>query len=207
MAEDEVAAVDDGHLAGEFVEDAGEFVGDIAAAGDHRALRHLVQVEHLVRGDAVLGAGHVGDDRMGAGGDEDGRGAQFGAVGQSDLVGSGDGRPLGEDLDVVAVEDVGVDAFEPLDLGQHIVAQGRPVEGAALDLPAEPGGVLQILGEMGAVDEQFLGHAAADHAGAADLIFLGDGDARAVRGRHAGRAHAARSGADDEEVIVVGCGH
>jgi glucose-6-phosphate isomerase len=33
---------------------------------------------------------------------------------------------------------------------------------------------------MSAVDEQFLGDAAPDHAGAADLIFLGDGDSRAV---------------------------
>ena len=60
---------------------------------------------------------------------------------------------------------------------------------------------------MGAVDEQFLGHAAADHAGAADPIFLGDGDAGAVRGRDPRRAHAARAGADDEQVIVVGLGH
>ena len=76
-----------------------------------------------------------------------------------------------------------------------------------LDLPAETARVLQILGEMGAVDEQFLGHAAADHAGAADPIFLGDRDPRAVRGRDPRRAHAARAGADDEEVIIVGLGH
>ena len=41
MAQDAVAAIDQGHVAGEFVEDAGEFVGDIAAAGDHRPLRNL----------------------------------------------------------------------------------------------------------------------------------------------------------------------
>ena len=87
----------------------------------------------------------------------------------------------GEDLDLVAVEDVGVDALEPLDLGEHVVAQGRPVELAARRPSSRSGRVLQILGEMGAVDEQLLRHAAADHAGAADLIFLGDGD----RARHA----------------------
>ena len=127
---------------------------------------------------------------------------QLGAVGQRHLVGAGQRRALGEDLDLVAVEDVGVDALEPLDLGQHIVAQGRPVELAAADLPAEAARVLQILGEMGAVDEQLLGHAAADHAGAADPIFLGDRDPGAMRGGDPRRAHAARAGADHEQVIV-----
>ena len=77
MAQDAVAAIDQGHLAAELVEDAGEFVGDIAAAGDHRALRHRLEVEHLVRGDAVLGAGHVRDHRPGAGGDQDRAGADL----------------------------------------------------------------------------------------------------------------------------------
>ena len=76
-----------------------------------------------------------------------------------------------------------------------------------LTFQPKPARVLQILGEMGAVDEQFLGHAAADHAGAADPIFLGDGDPRAMRGGDPRRAHAARAGADDEEVVIVGCGH
>ncbi len=37
--QDRVAAIDDRHLAAEFIEDAGKLVGDIAAARDHHAFR------------------------------------------------------------------------------------------------------------------------------------------------------------------------
>ena len=80
-----------------------------------------------------------------------------------------------------------------VDLGEHIVAQHRPVEIAVADVPAEAARVLQILGEMRAVDEQLLGHAAADDAGAADAILLGDRDPRAMRGRNPRGANPARS--------------
>ena len=63
--------------------------------------------------------------------------------------------------------------------------------------------ILQILGEMGAVDEHLLGHAAADHAGAADPVFLGHRHARAVRRRYPARAHPARTGTDGDEVVIV----
>ena len=39
VAQQHVGAVDQGHVAAELVEDAGEFVGDIAAAGDDDPLR------------------------------------------------------------------------------------------------------------------------------------------------------------------------
>ncbi len=55
-AQDHVAAVDQGHVAAELMEDAGEFIGDIAGAGDDDALRQLLEVERLVRGDAELRA-------------------------------------------------------------------------------------------------------------------------------------------------------
>src|SRR5262249_20258616 len=70
-------------------------------------------------------------------------------------------------------------------------------------LPAETDGVFELLAEMAGVDEQFFRHAAPDHAGAAEAVFLGDGDARARGGRHARRAHTARSGADDEKIEIV----
>src|SRR3546814_12479907 len=55
---------------------------------------------------------------------------------------------------------------------------------------------------MRAVNEQFLGHAAADDTGAADPILLRHRDARAVRGRDTRGADAARTRADDDEIIV-----
>ena len=40
------------------MENAGEFIGDIAAAGDQDPLGKALQMEDLVGGDAVLGTGH-----------------------------------------------------------------------------------------------------------------------------------------------------
>ena len=78
----------------------------------------------------------------------------------------------------------------------------RPVETRLADAPAIAGGVAKIVGEPAGVDQQFLGHAAADDAGAADAEFLGDHRARAVAGGDPRRAHAARSRADDEQINV-----
>ena len=106
--------------------------------------------------------------------DQDLVGGDFLAARQPDRVGTGQRRALVEDRHVVVGERVGVGALEPADLGQHIVAQHRPVEALGRHVPAEHRGIVEVLGEMRAVDEQLLGHAAADDAGAADLIFLGD---------------------------------
>ena len=62
--------------------------------------------------------------------------------------------------------------------------------------------ILQILGKMRAVNEQLLGHAAADDAGAADPMLLGHRNARAMRRGDARGADPARPGTDDEQVEV-----
>ena len=72
--------------------------------------------------------------------------------------------------------------------------------------PAEAARVLEVVGEAAGIDEELLGHAAADDAGAAEPVLLGDGDLGAVARRNARRAHAARAGADHEQV-EVGLGH
>ena len=68
--------------------------------------------------------------------------------------------------------------------------------------PAVGRGILEILAEVRGVHEQFLRHAAADHAGASRPVGLGDRDARAEARRDAGRTHSARAGADHEQVVV-----
>src|SRR3546814_5177639 len=45
-AQDRIAAVDDRHLAAKFVEDAGELVGDIAAACDDDPVRQGIEVKN-----------------------------------------------------------------------------------------------------------------------------------------------------------------
>ena len=71
VPEEHVAAVDQCHLASELVEDAGELVGDIAAAGDHDPLRQLGEVKGFVRADRMLDPVDVGHDRPGPGRDQD----------------------------------------------------------------------------------------------------------------------------------------
>ena len=61
-AQDFLAAVDERRLGAEAVEDAGEFHGDVAAAGDNHLPRHFGQMEGLVGGDHMLAAGQRGID-------------------------------------------------------------------------------------------------------------------------------------------------
>src|SRR5262245_21156641 len=69
--------------------------------------------------------------------------------------------------------------------------------------PAVGHGVLELVRELGAVDQEFLGHAAPDHAGAAHPVVFTNADARTMAGRDARGPHAARAGADYEEVVVI----
>src|SRR5882672_6584137 len=100
-------------------------------------------------------------------------------------------------------EVAGVDGGQPRDFPLHVVAQRRPVERGRADRPAIAGRVREHLGEFGAVHQEFLGNTAADHAGAADAVFLGYHHAGAGLRGNASRAHTARSRADHEQVVVV----
>ncbi len=95
-----------------------------------------------------------------------------------------------------------IQPLEAPDFGHHIVAQHRPVEGAARNIPSEHCRVVEVLSKVRAIDEQFLRNATADHASPADLMFLGDGDLRAMRRRHPRRANSARPGADHDQIIM-----
>jgi hypothetical protein len=48
VAQNHIGAVDQSHVASELVENAGEFGGNVAAAGNHDPLRQLVEMEHFV---------------------------------------------------------------------------------------------------------------------------------------------------------------
>ena len=102
-----------------------------------------------------------------------------------------------------ALDEAAVDAFEPLDLPVLVGEQRRPVEAGAFAGPAVALGVLEVVAEAAGVNQQLLGYAAADRAGAAEPVFLGNRHLGAMAGRDASGAHAARAAADDEEVEVV----
>src|SRR3546814_8343798 len=83
-------------------------------------------MEHFIRGDAMLGPRKMGYDRPSAGCDQDFAGGDRLARAEQHLMRPGDGRPLVDDLDLIVAERLGVETFEPRDLGEHIVAQRRP---------------------------------------------------------------------------------
>ena len=202
-AQDHVAAVDQRHLRAEFVEDPGKFIGDIARARDQDALGHRVEIEHLVRSDAVFVPRAFRNDRCRAGGDQDVLCGHFAPAAQRQAVRPGYLCAIEDDLDTVIGQRVGIGGVDAIDLFHHIVAQPLPVEVEVFGhIPAEAPRVLQILGEMRAVDEQLLRHAAADDAGAADAIFLRHRHLGAMRRRNARRAGPAGTGTDDEKVVV-----
>src|SRR5680860_1162138 len=106
-------------------------------------------------------------------------------------------------VDARGLQSAGVCAVQPVDLAPDIVDQGRPVEAPFLAGPAEPASVGKFATIAAAIDEQLLRHAAADHAGAADAILLGDTHARAQLGSQPRRANPAGARADDEQIVVV----
>ena len=107
--------------------------------------------------------------------------------------------------DAGPVEVTAIGRFQPADLGVLGCSQLRPVETGFPDGPAEAGGIGELAGEARGVDQQLLGHAAADDAGAADPERLGDSDAGAVAGRNARGANPTGARADNEEIMVEGC--
>src|SRR5262249_50087088 len=99
-------------------------------------------------------------------------------------------------------EAVAIHLREPRDLAVFVGDQRGPGKRGALDRPAVAARVLEILGIVRRVGEELLRHAAADHAGAADAVVLGDRHLAAEMVRNAARADAAGPGTDDEEVVV-----
>ncbi len=208
-AQDILAAIDQRHMRAEPGENSGEFDGDIAAALDHDAARKLRQMKRLVRGDRVLDAGNrIAVARRAAGRDQDMAGAHAIAIRQLHGVRIDEHGAAFDDLDAGFAERRAIGRFEPRDLAILVGDQRRPVERGLRHRPAEAGGVLEFAAKARRIDQKLLRHAAADDAGAAEAIFLGDHDARAMLGGDARGAHAARSASDDEKIdVVIGHDH
>ena len=141
------------------------------------------------------------------GGDQDIAGGDGSAVGlEQDRVAVAQHGARGEELDAGVSSVAFVDSLEAGDLLILVGDQRRPVEAHAGGRPAEADRILEGVGEAAGIDQQLLRHAAADDAGAADPVLLGHRHLGAMAGGNPRRPHAARAGADDEEVVVVG-GH
>ena len=204
-AQGQVLAQDQVHLGAEAGEDAGEFHRDIAAADDGDARRHGLQVEGVVRDDAMLRAREVGPDRAAAGGNHDAFGGDALAA-HLQRVRVDEGGARLEHGAAGAVHQLAVDAVQPADLAVLGGDQRGPVVPAGGDVPAETVAVGRAGAELAGHDHQLFGHAAHVDAGAAPEPLLRHADAGAVAGGDAGAAHAAGAAADDEEVEIIGHG-
>src|SRR5690606_26130945 len=102
----------------QLVEDAGKFVGDVAAAGDQDAFRQLVEMERLVAGDAEFVAGAVRDMRPGADSNKNVLSGDLRPVYQRHFIRAADRRALVDDLDAVVLERLRVEAVEAIDIAQ-----------------------------------------------------------------------------------------
>ena len=198
-----VAAIDQRHVGAETGEDAGEFQRDVAAALNDDAPGLLFQMEHLVGGDHMLDAG----DRRSmigraAGRDQNTIRANGLAGGEPQRVRVLEHRTRLDDARARLLDIGGVDVLKPGDLLVLVGNEVRPVKRRGRNGPAETGRVLDLLMDMRGIDEQLLGHAAANDAGAAEAVFLGDGDAGSVTGRDPRGAHPARAAADHEQIDI-----
>jgi hypothetical protein len=133
------------------------------------------------------------------------RGDDAAAAGEAHFMGPENFRALLEHFDA-GLEQIGL-----VNVGQarNFAFLGGdelfPVEFRRLgQAPAEGFRLRKILGEARGVDIELFRHAAANDAGSADTEFLGDHAFGAMSGGDSRGAHAARTGANDEQVSFIG---
>ena len=100
-------------------------------------------------------------------------------------------------------QQIAVDVVEALDFTVLVGNQRGPVEIRLAQAPAKTGGLLEVLGEVGTVDQQLLRHAADIDAGAAQVAALGHRHAGTETGGEACRTNAAGAGTDHEQGEVL----
>ena len=201
-AQEHLAAIEQRGLCAQTLEDRGELDGNVAAADHQYAARQLLQVERLVGADRQLLAGYVRQLRPAPGGNQDVPGTVGLAV-HFDLVRAEDARMAFQQADAAVDQQIAVDAVEALDFTVLVGDQRGPVEIRLTQVPAETGGLLEVLGEVGAIDQQLLRHAADIDAGAAQVAALGHRHAGTETGGEACRTNAAGAGTDHEQVEVM----
>jgi len=110
-----------------------------------------------------------------------------------------------EDCHAGRVEARAIGALEPVEFRVEPAPERPPVELARGHVPAIGARLAEGVGEGRCEDHQLLRYAAADDAGPAHAVFLGQRDFRAMLARRdPRRAHPARAAADDEEIVVEG---
>src|ERR1700712_4232675 len=83
---------------------------------------------------------------------------------------SGQYRAVADNLDPRLFQRRDISSLQTCDLLVLVGDQRRPVK-MGIDMPAKALGDVELIGKAAGVNKKLLGHAAADHAGAADPVF------------------------------------
>ncbi len=140
--------------------------------------------------------------RRAADGDQNISRAHTPAVGKLDGMRIDHDGAAFDDGDAGIFQRLGVGGLETSDFFIFVGDQGRPIKRPLRHRPAITCRILEFGAEARGVDQKLLGHAAANDAGAADPIFLGQHHPRAALGGHARGANAPGTAAYDEIVDV-----
>ena len=138
------------------------------------------------------------------------------AGGDHDVLG---GEALTVDLNLVRIDQarmpfvqghtavdqqIAVDAIEAVDLAVFVGDQGRPIEVRFTQRPAKTAGLLEILGKVRAVNQQFFRHAAHIYACATQVAAFRNGYLGAKTRSETRCANTAGTGANYIQVKIVG---
>ncbi|MCY1174121.1 hypothetical protein D9M73_143100 [compost metagenome] len=202
-AQEQVAAIQQGGLRTKAMEDRGEFHGDVAAADHQHAAWQLFEEERLVGADRVFLAGDVRNLRPAAGGDEDVGGAEALAI---DLhrVRVANARVAFQQGHPAVHQQIAVDAVEALDFAVLVGDQLAPVELGIFQRPAKACGLLEVVGEMRAVDQQFFWHTADVDTGTTQVTACGNRHFCTKACGETRRTHTAGTGTNHEQIKIVG---
>src|SRR5215469_12034831 len=108
-----------------------------------------------------------------------------------------------DDLDTAALQHIDVDLAETADLLVFGFDQSGPIEARHRHCPSEPGRIGKGISELRAIDEEFLRHAATQHASATDAKFLTDCHAGAVASGPSRAGDTAGTGANCKHIEII----
>ena len=117
-----------------------------------------------------------------------------------DGIGAFERRGALDDGYASAFQQLAIDAVETLDFRVLVGYQGWPVKADIVHghLPAVTRRIVEILTDVGAIDEQLLGNTAHIDTGAAEIAAFNNGHPRAALGRHAGESDTAGTGTNND---------
>ena len=114
-----------------------------------------------------------------------------------------------DDRNAGILEQTGINTVEPFYFCILVGNKRWPVEVDSVQrhVPAITRCIFQLIFDMSAVDEQFLGHAANVNAGATKIAGFHYRNPGAAAGRHARKAHATGTGTNNYQIIILAVRH